>query len=148
MDSNQTWQKYYSCGKSSEYKKKINPGPPYPPWGRGNVSSDSEPKQMKAHNLKIIEKLRNVMHICQFKMSRSTNLIGGVIIVATPQSPPGIDPRGPVWGTNRNNGPILMKFGMNDSGGVRNKTQSLNFSSTPIYPPWGKTSPSFGELLL
>ena len=78
-------------------------------------------------------------------MLRSTKLIRGDIFVAPPQSPPGIDPRGPVWGTNRNNGPILMKFGMNNSGGVRNKTQLLNFPPTPIYPPWGGISPPLGN---
>ena len=86
------------------------------------MSPDSEPKNTKAHNLKVIEKMSNLMHIWEFKILRSTKLIRGVIFVAPPQSPPGIDPRGPVWGTNKNNGPILMKFGMNDSGGVRNKT--------------------------
>ena len=79
-------------------------------------------------------------------MWRSTKLIRGVIFVAPPQSPPGIDPCGPVWGTNRNNGPILLTFGMNDSGGVRNKTQPVNFSPSPIYPQWGELPP-FGGLL-
>ena len=145
MDSNQTWQKYYLCGKSSEYKKKIDLALPQFPGGEGTISPDSELKNMKALNLKIIEKLSNLMHICEFKISRTTKLIRGLIFLAPPQIPPGMDPRGPVRGTNRKNGPILMKFSMINFGGVTNKIQPLNFSPTPIYPPWGGISPPLGN---